>query len=82
MYDVRWDSEQDLWITPVRDKPGRLLGWQEKNARHFNNPPKNLVKSGSLFGWDRSLLGGTVLLVESPLDAPYVVPGCPDGVIL
>ena len=81
MYDVRWDAENDLWITPVRDKHGRLLGWQEKNARHFNNRPRHLVKSGSLFGWERLPPGGTALLVESPLDCPFTVHGCPAGVV-
>lgn len=80
-YDVRWDDDAQLWITTVRDEDGKLLGWQEKNARHFNNRPKNLVKSRSLYGLSLVPAGGTVLLVESPLDAPYALPGCPDGVI-
>lgn len=81
MYEVRWDARRDMWITVVRDKRGNLLGWQEKNARHFNNYPKFLVKSASLFGWGLVPRGSTVLLVESPLDAPFALPGCPDGVV-
>lgn len=81
MYDVRWDNEDDLWITAVRDQHGKLLGWQAKNGRRFHNHPKHLVKSASLFGWGLVPAGGTVLLVESPLDAPYVLPGCPGDVI-
>lgn len=80
-YDVRWDNAREMWITVVRDKRGKLLGWQEKNARHFNNHPKFLVKSASLFGWGLVPRGSTVLLVESPLDAPYALPACPGGVI-
>jgi CHC2 zinc finger/Toprim-like len=81
MYDVRWDNDDDLWITAVRDKHGKLLGWQAKNGRRFHNHPKHLVKSKSLFGWGLVPAGGTVLLVESPLDAPYALPGCPGDVI-
>jgi hypothetical protein len=81
MYDVRWDAANELWITTVRDKHGKLLGWQEKNDRQFNNRPKHLVKSASLFGWGLVRPGSTVLLVESPLDAPFALPGCPDDVI-
>lgn len=81
MYDVRWDNEHELWITAVRDKHGRLLGWQEKNDRQFNNRPKHLVKSGSLYGYGLLPQGGTALLVESPLDCPFTLPGCPVGVV-
>lgn len=82
MYDVRWDADASLWITTVRDaRTGKLLGWQEKNERVFLNRPKNLVKSRSLYGIGLVPAGGTVLLVESPLDAPYALPACPDGII-
>jgi hypothetical protein len=79
MYEVRWEPEHELWITYVRDRHGKLLGWQEKNAKRFNNHPKDLVKSASLFGWSLVPQGGTVLLVESPLDCPYSLPACTDS---
>ena len=80
-YEVMWDDRADMWITPVRDKRGKLLGWQEKNARHFNNYPRSLVKSASLFGWGLVPDGGTAILVESPLDCPYTLPACPPGMV-
>jgi DNA primase len=80
-YDVGWEAQHGLWITYVRDRNGRLLGWQEKNDRRFKNHPKHLVKSASLFGWSLVGEGDCVLLVESPLDAPYALPGCPDHVV-
>lgn len=80
VYDVRWEPEHKLWITYVRAPGGKLLGWQEKNAKRFNNRPRDLVKSRSLFGWSLVPAGGVVLLVESPLDCPYALPACSDHV--
>ena len=71
--DVRWDDERQLWITPVRDPyTGRLWGWQEKNARYFRNRPLDIPKSRALFGFQSLRPGGTAVLVESPLDVPYL----------
>lgn len=78
-YGVRWDNERELWITPVRDPlTGRLWGWQAKNARYFHNYPRDIAKAKALFGFSLVPDGGTVLLVESPLDAPYARPACQD----
>lgn len=72
-YDVRWDAEHDYWITTVRDPvTGKLWGWQEKNAKHFRNRPLDVQKSRALFGYREMVPGGTALVVESPLDVPYV----------
>lgn len=68
-YGVLWDPQQDLWITPVREPDtGKLMGWQEKNDRYFNNYPYRLKKSLTLFGVD-VFEGDQGILVESPLDA-------------
>jgi DNA primase len=76
-YGVRWDNERELWITPVRDPgTGRLWGWQAKGHGSFNNHPRDLTKSKALFGFGLVPPGGTALLVESPLDVPYVRPAC------
>lgn len=76
-YGVRWDNARELWITPVRDpRTGRLWGWQAKGARVFRNHPRDLAKSKTLFGLSLVPDGGTALLVESPLDAPYARPAC------
>ena len=71
--DVRWDNERQLWITPIRD-PGNasLWGWQEKNARHFRNYPYDIPKSRSLFGLQSLRPGSPAVVVESPLDVPYL----------
>ena len=71
--DVRWDDDRKLWITPVRDPySGRLWGWQEKNARHFRNRPIDIPKSRTLFGFQSLGRDCTAVLVESPLDVPYL----------
>ena len=72
-YDVRWDDSRGLWITPVRDPhTGQLWGWQEKSARYFRNRPRDIPKSKSVFGFQSLRPGGTAVLVESPLDVPYL----------
>lgn len=71
-YGVLWDHRRDLWITPLRERyTGRLLGWQEKGQtkRFFNNRPKGMQKSKTLFGWHAAIESDTAVVVESPLDA-------------
>jgi DNA primase len=81
-FDVRWDDARKLWITPVRDPfTGRLWGWQEKNAGYFRNRPLDLPKSRTLFGFQSLRPGGTAVLVESPLDVPYVHAAGIDGAV-
>jgi len=70
-YSIKWKSGADLWITPIRDpQTGSLMGWQEKGetSRFFRNRPTGIAKSKSLFGMEL-LSGGTMIVVESPLDA-------------
>ncbi|MFE9834054.1 toprim domain-containing protein [Streptomyces sp. NPDC005551] len=71
-YGVLWDPERDMWITPIRDFTGKLLGWQEKNERHFKNRPYSVKKSQALFGFHVLPPGGTAIVVESPLDCPRI----------
>jgi hypothetical protein len=72
-YGVLWEPEEELWITPVRDEYGVLLGWQMKNERYFENYPVGLKKSKHVFGLQtlpkRCL---QVTVVESPLDAVLI----------
>lgn len=76
-YEIKWEPTRELWITPVRDPyTGKLWGWQEKNERVFRNRPKDVEKSKALLGIRECVPGGTVLLVESPLDVPYVAVAC------
>lgn len=67
MYGVLWDEKRSMWITPIRERSGRLLGWQEKNERYFRNRPPSVEKSKTLFGF-HVFQGGTAVLLESPLD--------------
>lgn len=68
-YGVLWDPNKNCWITPIRDPlSGKLWGWQEKGAnRYFRNYPTGVNKSLSLFGYGQ-YQGGTMVVVESPLD--------------
>jgi hypothetical protein len=70
-YSVKWSTSLNSWILPIREpETGNLMGWQEKGQleRHFMNRPTGLKKSKSLFGID-AWEGGTMIVVESPLDA-------------
>ena len=81
-YGVRWDAGHELWIVPIREpRTGRLWGWQAKNARVFRNHPVNVGKSGTLFGFQSLRPGGTAVLVESPLDVPYLRAAGIDGAV-
>lgn len=68
-YGILYDPRKDCWILPIRDAHGKLLGWQEKGVRgrYFMNYPTGIKKSQSLFGYNR-YHGGTMIVVESPLD--------------
>ena len=67
-HGVLWDGKN--WITPIRNpENNKLMGWQEKGQghRHFRNRPTGVQKSKTLFGLD-VWAGGTMIIVESPLD--------------
>jgi DNA primase len=71
LYGVKWNAATNSWITPIRNpKDFKLMGWQEKSQtqRLFRNRPTGVAKSKTLFGIDR-FKGGTMIVVESPLDA-------------
>ena len=73
-YGVLWNSAQESWITPIRNpQTNKLMGWQEKGqtSRIFRNRPAGVQKSKTLFGLD-AWMGGTMIVVESPLDAVYL----------
>lgn len=67
-YGILWDPTKKLWIFPIRDPHGKLIGWQEKNEHHFMNRPRAVRKGSTLFGFHRLELGSTAVLVESPAD--------------
>lgn len=69
-YGVRWNTERESWVFPVRDPyTNELWGWQSKNEREFRNYPSGVPKSRTLFGLDALGDERTVILVESPVDA-------------
>lgn len=69
-YGVVWDNSTESWITPIRYEDGKLMGWQEKGntERYFRNRPAGISKSKTMFGIEK-FSGGTMVVVESPLDA-------------
>jgi hypothetical protein len=70
-HSVLWNNAKDSWITPIRNPNGfKLMGWQEKSQteRFFRNRPTGVAKSQTLFGLEL-FTGGTMIVVESPLDA-------------
>lgn len=67
-YGILWDPLRDMWIFPIRDAGGKLIGWQEKNQRHFRNQPFAVKKGETLFGFHLLPPGGTAILLESPPD--------------
>lgn len=70
-YTVKWCSDTNAWITPIRDpENGKLWGWQMKGEkeRSFMNRPSGVKKSKTMFGIDK-WVGGLMVVVESPLDA-------------
>lgn len=69
-YGLKWDAQTESWIIPIRDpQTGQLQGWQLKafSGRHFRNYPVGVKKSNGLFGYQQ-YQGGTMIVVESPLD--------------
>jgi DNA primase len=69
-YGLKWDTQTESWIIPIRDpQTGQLQGWQLKafNGRHFRNYPVGVKKSLGLFGYQQ-YQGGDMIVVESPLD--------------
>ena len=69
-YGIRWNTENDSWIIPIRNPDGSLAGWQEKwqHQRRFINWPKDMQKSQCLFGFDVFPVGDPAVLLESPMD--------------
>ncbi len=67
MHGVRWDNMNKAWVIPIVNHFGDLQGWQTKAPGWVRNFPVGVKKSDSLFGIER-FMGGTAVLVESPLD--------------
>ena len=70
LYDVLWDMEHHGWIIPIHDPAGKLIGWQFKNDRWFDNYPIGVEKGECVYGLDLLYPGCIAMLIESPLDCP------------
>lgn len=79
-YRVMWDPAKRLWITCIRDEKDRLVGWQAKNKRYFHNHPEYLEKGNYVYGInDVPDEVTTGVVVESPLDCPYLLSADVEG---
>lgn len=68
-YGILWNKLENNWVIPIREPlSAGLIGWQEKgyDRRFFKNMSR-VKKSEALFGYD-VYKGGTMVVVESPLD--------------
>lgn len=68
-YGILWNRLENNWVIPIREPiNAALIGWQEKgyDRRFFKNMSR-VKKSEALFGYN-VYKGGTMIVVESPLD--------------
>lgn len=68
-YGIKWNTQKESWVLPIRDGTGKLMGWQEKSEHVFRNKPRTVRKSETLFSPGAAAHGSGSILVESPLDA-------------
>jgi DNA primase len=82
-YRVLWDPERKLWITCIREfETDRLIGWQAKNRRFFNNHPEHMEKGDHVYGInDVPDDCNTGIIVESPLDCSYILSADVEGAV-
>lgn len=69
-YGILWHAGRRMWILPIRNADGELLGFQAKGVSSYFMFPKGLKKGDALFGWHT--VTDTVIVVESPLDAARI----------
>ena len=66
---ILWDETRQSWIFPIRDpETQELWGWQEKSTRDTRNRPRDVEKSGAVFGSGAFQKGDRAIVVESPID--------------
>lgn len=68
-YDLRWDPQDKVWVMPIHDEFGEVVGAQYKQVGMVLTQPTGLVKGKYLFGLWAMRNQRQVALVESPLDA-------------
>lgn len=68
-FEIKWKSEEEQWVFPIRDPyTYKLWGVQLKNGRIFRTYPAGIRKSETLFGLRAFTNGEPAILVESPVD--------------
>ena len=68
-YDLRWDPKDRVWVLPIHDEDGNVVGAQYKQVGSVLTGPTGLAKAKYLFGLWAMRSHRQVALVESPLDA-------------
>lgn len=68
-YELRWDPKQRMWVLPIHDEWGQVVGAQYKQVGTVLTQPTGLAKAHHLFGLWAMRSHRQVALVESPLDA-------------
>lgn len=68
-FGVRWDRTNGVWVIPIRDIDGGLMGFQYRQKGIVLNNPTGMEKSKTLFGMHLFKDENTITVVESPLDA-------------
>lgn len=78
-FTVRWDRDHKVWVLPMRDEYGVLLGYQFRAKGYEENFPIDVKKSSMIFGLSQFLAQGVrrIAVVESPLDAVRMYSICP-----
>lgn len=68
-FGIRWDKTKRLWVIPIRDADGLLVGYQFRRKGLVRNHPPGMKKAAVLFGLHLLRDESAVMVVESPLDA-------------
>lgn len=81
VYGILWDLDEEAWVLPVRERSGKLLGWQQKSDKGVVNIPTSMRKSVTLFGIDVFPKMERAIIVESPLDCARIWTAGFDGAV-
>jgi DNA primase len=68
-FGIKWDTNNKVWVIPVRTPGGDLMGFQFRQKGIVLNHPPGMSKSTTLFGMNLFSQESRITIVESPLDA-------------
>lgn len=68
-FGIRWDSTNKVWVIPIRNPNGVLMGFQFRQKGAVINHPAGMEKSITMFGFHLFRNQDRITVVESPLDA-------------